>query len=79
MLGLEAGNPEIGSADDVLDVEYQGEEFVIAFNVRYVMDTMQSIESETIRFEWLDSFHGGVFVGSEDPDYFSLVMPMIVS
>ena len=78
MLQLEAGNPEIGNADDVLDVEYQGEEFSIAFNVKYVMDSMQSIESETIRFEWLDAFHGGVFVGPEDPNYFSLVMPMIV-
>ena len=78
MLRLEAGNPEIGNADDVLDVEYQGEEFTIAFNVRYVMDSMQSIESDKIRFEWLDTFHGGVFVGQDDPNYFSLVMPMIV-
>lgn len=79
VLELQAGNPEIGNADDLLDVEYQGEEFTIAFNVRYIMDTMQSIESETIRFEWLDSFHGGVFVGPQDPDYFSLVMPIMLS
>ena len=77
-LQLEAGNPEIGNADDVLDVAYQGEDFTVAFNVRYVMDSMQSIESEKIRFEWLDAFHGGVFVGQDDPNYFSLVMPMIV-
>jgi DNA polymerase III subunit beta len=77
-LQLEAGNPEIGNADDILDVEYQGEEFSVAFNVKYLMDSLQSIESETIRFEWLDAFHGGVFVGKEDPNYFSLVMPMIV-
>ena len=66
-LQLEAGNPEIGSADDILDVEYPGEEFSIAFNVKYVMETIQNIESETIRFEWLDAFHGGVFVGQDDP------------
>ena len=78
-LELQSGDPEVGSADDVLDVEYQGDEFTVAFNVRYVLETMQSIESEKVRFEWLDSFHGGVFVGPEDPDYFSLIMPMIVS
>jgi DNA polymerase III subunit beta len=77
-LHLEAGNPEIGNADDILDVDYEGEEFSIAFNVKYLMESIQSIESETIRFEWLDAFHGGVFVGQEDPNYFSLVMPMIV-
>jgi DNA polymerase-3 subunit beta len=79
MLQLESGNPEIGNADDVLDVEYQGEEFSIAFNVKYVMDAVQSIESDKIRFEWLDAFHGGIFLGPDDPHYFSLVMPMIVS
>jgi DNA polymerase-3 subunit beta len=78
MLQLEAGNPDIGNADDVLDVAYQGEDFTVAFNVRYVMDSMQSIDSEKIRFEWLDAFHGGVFIGQDDPHYFSLVMPMIV-
>ena len=63
----------------LLDVDYQGEEFTIAFNVKYLLETMQSIESEKIRFEWLDAFHGGVFVGPDDPNYFSLIMPMIVS
>jgi DNA polymerase III subunit beta len=78
-LELQAGDPEIGNADDVLDVDYQGEEFVVAFNVKYLLETMQSIESEKVRFEWLDGFHGGVFVGLDDPKYFSLIMPMIVS
>lgn len=78
-LELQAGDPEIGNADDVLDVDYQGEEFTVAFNVKYILETMQSIESEKIRFEWLDGFHGGVFVGLDDSKYFSLIMPMIVS
>jgi len=78
-LELQAGDPEIGNADDVLDVEYQGEEFAVAFNVKYLLETMQSIVSEKVRFEWLDGFHGGVFVGPDDPKYFSLIMPMIVS
>jgi DNA polymerase III subunit beta len=78
MLQLEAGNPEIGNANDILDVEYVGEEFTVSFNVRYVMETVQSMESDKIRFEWLDSFHGGIFLGPDEPDYFSLVMPMIV-
>lgn len=79
LLELRAGDPEIGNADDALDVEYHGEEFTIAFNVKYLLETMQSIESGKVRFEWLDAFHGGVFVGPDDPNYFSLIMPMIVS
>lgn len=77
-LELEAGNPEIGYANDVLDVDYSGEEFSICFNARYVLDALESIESQKIRFEWLDDRHGAIFVGPDDPSYFSLVMPMIV-
>lgn len=79
LLELQAGDPEVGNADDALDVDYHGDEFTIAFNVKYLLETMQSIHSERVRFEWLDAFHGGVFVGPDDPNYFSLIMPMIVS
>lgn len=58
LLELRAGDPEIGNADDALDVEYHSEEFTIAFNVKYLLETMQSIESGKVRFEWLDAFHG---------------------
>lgn len=77
-LGLEAGNPEIGVASDELDVEYGEEDFAVAFNTRYVMEAIQVIESSHVRFEWVDNFHGGVFVGADDPGYISLVMPMVV-
>lgn len=77
-LELECGNPELGNANDVLDIEYSGEDFNIAFNVRYVLDSIQVMESTTLRFEWVDQFHGGIFLAPEDPGYLSLIMPMVV-
>ncbi len=77
-LELEAGNPEFGHANETLDVEYEGEEFTIAFNIRYLMDALQAIESPQVRFEWVDQYHGGIFVGPEDPGFLSLIMPMVV-
>jgi DNA polymerase-3 subunit beta len=77
-LELESGNPELGNANDVIDIEYDGEDMSIAFNVRYVMDTISAMESQTIRFEWVDDGHGGIFLGPDDPGYFSLIMPMVV-
>lgn len=78
VLELEAGDPEVGNASDSLDIEYEGEDFTVAFNIRYVMDTVQAIDSPQTRFEWLDAYHGGIFLGSSDPGYFSLIMPMVV-
>ncbi len=77
-LELESGDPELGSANDSLDIDYSGEEFTIAFNIRYVLEAVQAIESPQVRFEWVDQYHGGVFLGSDDPEYLSLIMPMVV-
>lgn len=78
LLELEAGNPETGQAADAVDVDYSGDEFVISFNIRYVIEAVQAIESRRIRFEWVDQFHGGVFVGEEDSSCLGLIMPMVV-
>ena len=78
LLELESGNPELGNANDVLDIEYDGEDFSIAFNVKYVLDCISVMETPTIRFEWVDQYHGGIFLAPEDPGYLSLVMPMVV-
>lgn len=77
-LELDGGNPDLGNANEALDVDYEGEVFSVAFNIRYILDAVQVIESSHIRFEWVDEFHGGVFLGLDEPDYFSLIMPMVV-
>lgn len=77
-LELEAGSQDIGMANEMLDIDYQGDDFTIAFNIRYVLDTIQAMESSQVRFEWVDQFHGGVFLSPDDSSYFSLIMPMVV-
>jgi DNA polymerase-3 subunit beta len=78
ILILESGNPEIGSANDELDVDYTGEPFTVAYNIRYLLEAIQCMVSEKIRFEWVDNEHGGVITGTEDQGYLSLIMPMII-
>lgn len=78
VLELEAGNQEIGIANDILDIDYDGEDFTVAFNIRYVMDSVQAMEGKDVEFQWVDQFHGGVFAAPDDPGYFSLIMPMVV-
>jgi DNA polymerase-3 subunit beta len=78
LLELESGNPETGQANDAVDIDYEGEDFTISFNIRYVIDAIQPIDSPQVRFEWVDQFHGGVFVGADDPTYLGLIMPMVV-
>jgi DNA polymerase-3 subunit beta len=78
MIELESGSHEIGMANEVLDVQYEGADFSVAFNIRYVIDAIQPLEGQQVRFEWVDSDHGGVFMSPEDPSYLGLIMPMVV-
>lgn len=77
-LELSSGNPELGQADDVIDIEYEGQEFSVSFNIRYVIDAVQLLDSETIRFEWLDAYHAGIFAEPDNDCYLSLIMPMVI-
>jgi DNA polymerase III subunit beta len=78
LLLLESGNPEEGDASDELDVDFDGEEFGAAFNIRYLVDAIDCMHSRTVRFEWVDNNHGGIISGDEDPGYIALIMPMIL-
>ncbi len=78
LLGLEAGNVELGTAYEEIPVDYHGESFAVAFNIRYVMDVVQSFTGRAVRFEWVDGFHGGLFRDPEDSGVLALVMPMMV-
>jgi DNA polymerase III subunit beta len=78
ILELQSDNPDIGNATDALDIEYEGDDFNITFNIRYVLEAIQPMKSQKVCFEWVDEVHGGIFTGSEDPGYLALIMPMII-
>lgn len=73
---LTATHPDLGTARDVLDVEYSGEEFTIIINAAYLMEALNAVDSEAITLEY--HREGAPIVVRPDPakDYFNLVMPM---
>jgi DNA polymerase III subunit beta len=71
-----ATHPDLGTARDVVEVEYQGEEFGMIINVGYLIESLNVVDTDTISFE----FHreGAPLVIRPEPvkGYFNLVMPM---
>ena len=43
-LKVSASSQELGEAEEILDVEYAGEEMVIGFNSRYLLEAMAALE-----------------------------------
>jgi DNA polymerase-3 subunit beta len=71
-----ATHPDLGTARDVIEVEYQGEDLFVIVNVGYLMESLAVIDTETVSIEYHKD--GAPIVIRPDPakDYFNLVMPM---
>ena len=73
---LQAHNPEQEEAEEELEIEYDGDEIEIGFNVNYLLDALGAIESEQIKLALVDGNSSCLLTepGKDDCKY--VVMPM---
>ena len=71
-------NPEIGESKEVISVSYRGEPLEVAFNPRYFIETLNSMDSEEVTVKFKDEVNPCIVGGDEDPDFISVIMPMRV-
>jgi len=75
-LDVFTANPEIGEASETIDAEFSGEDIVIGFNARYLIETLNSIDDETVKIEINDEFGPVKIGGMDNGEHISIVMPM---
>jgi DNA polymerase-3 subunit beta len=75
-LEFKSTHPDLGMARDVMDVEYQGQDFNILINVAYMLEAIHAIDTDSILLEYLQPGKPIIFRPNDDTDYFNLVMPM---
>jgi DNA polymerase-3 subunit beta len=75
---LSTNNPEVGEANEELDVEYKGEAIAIGFNSRYLMDVLLAMDRETVSLELSDALSPCLITEEGDENYKCVVMPMRV-
>ncbi len=75
-LVIQANNPEQEEAQDEIEVDYQGGEFEIGFNVNYLLDALSAVESDQVELGFVDSNSSCLIraPGEEHTRY--VVMPM---
>lgn len=76
-LKLHANNPEQEAAEEELTIDYLGEPLEIAFNVNYLIDVLNTIQSASVRFTFTNS-NSSMLIEPGDPDDMAcyVVMPM---
>ena len=67
---------ETGDSQSKIQASIDGGEISIAFNARYVLDVLQVLGDQKIRFELNDSMSSGVIRGEKDSSFIYIVMPL---
>ena len=75
-LKLTANNPEQESAEEEVDVIYTGSELEVGFNIGYLLDVLNSIDSETVSFEFYGEDSSCIIKEQNSEDDVYVIMPM---
>lgn len=69
-------NPDLGDAQEKLEIEYTGERFDAGFNPKYFTDALQTMTSEEVELGFTDNSSPCTIKGKEDKGFLGLIMPM---
>lgn len=73
---VRAGGPETGEFSESLEVHYKGRPLSVTFNPRYLIEALNVMEGELVRFELRDPESAGLLKEEGSENYLYVVMPM---
>jgi len=71
-------NPDLGNAEEKIEIKYEGEPMEMGFNPRYFIDALQPMESEVLQLLIKDQTSPCLITGDRDDGFLGLIMPMRV-
>lgn len=75
-LTIQANNPEQEEAEEVVPVEYAGDRLEIGFNVSYLQDVLNVLESDSVSLSVADANSSALIEGAGNDEALYVVMPM---
>ncbi len=74
---LSADTPDSGKSEDEIDIDFpEKEELKIAFNYKYVLDSLKNMETEEVKIGLNSSLSATVLKPNNEEDYVCLIMPV---
>lgn len=77
-LELSSSSPDLGEAKEELDINYKGDDLVIGFNARYIIDALEAVGTEDVMFGLKGQLDPGLLQPVEADGYKYVAMPMRV-
>jgi DNA polymerase-3 subunit beta len=78
LLKISASSTGIGSGETELEIEYKNDPAEINFNPDFIKEILQSIDEDSVIFEFSNSLNPAVIFPETDENYLCVIMPMRV-
>ena len=75
-LTISSSNPDLGEAQEEVDIDYGGEAVSIGFNAKYLLECLSAIGSKEIQFAFKNGNTQAEIRPTDDTDTLAVVMPM---
>lgn len=69
-------SPDLGSASEDLEAQYDNESLEIGYNFRYLLDILQGFKGETVKISFVDAASPSVIHDTADASAIYVLMPM---
>ncbi|TPH13232.1 DNA polymerase III subunit beta [Litorilituus lipolyticus] len=76
LLKITANNPEQEQAEEELEINFPYDDLEIGFNVSYVLDVLNAVKDEEVKFTLADANSSVVIEGANSGEALYVVMPM---
>ncbi|NTV52431.1 MAG: hypothetical protein HGA76_05395, partial [Candidatus Firestonebacteria bacterium] len=74
---VSANTPEVGEAQEDMEINFSGDSITVAYNAKYILDVMKNIGTDEFVLELTSNLNPGVFKPSTDKyNYLCVIMPM---
>ena len=75
-LNLSVESQSKGSANEIIDISYDGDKVDIGFNSKYIIDICNEVDGEEVNISILDSVSPAIILDKTDENLFFVLMPM---
>ena len=68
--------PDAGASEDKIEISYTGEDMLIAFNYKYILEFLKTAEVEEVFIQMNTNLSASVLRPKSEEDYLYLIMPV---
>ena len=77
LVRITSSSPELGEAQEELEIQHKGKDFSVGFNARYIIDVLSTLgENQPFVLELNGESGPGKFYAESDESCFGIVMPL---